>query len=98
MTPDALSQLLILYDWFLRVGLIVFLLLIARFYQRFSGEKTYYPYYIVPVLLFGIQAVRQTNFSDDATSDLLGAGAGLVLVALCALLYRRMTSGRKMPR
>ncbi len=95
MTADGFSQLIILYDWFLRVGLIVFLLLIARFYQRFSGEKTYFRLFLIPIVLFGIQAVRQTNFSEDAVGNLLSAAAGVVLIFLCALLYRRMTTGRK---
>lgn len=95
MTADAFSQLLILYDWFLRVGLIVFLLLIARFYQRFAGEKTYFRLFFIPVVLFGIQAVRQTNFGHDAANNLLAASGGVLLLGLCLLLYRRMTTGRK---
>lgn len=95
MTTDGFSQLIILYDWFLRVGLIVFLLLIARFYQRFSGEKTYFRLFLIPIVLFGIQAVRQTNFSQDTLGNLLSAAAGITLLGLCILLYRRMTAGRK---
>ncbi len=95
MTADAFSQLLILYDWFLRVALIVFLLLIARFYQRFAGEKTHYRLFLVPVVLFGVQAVRQTNSAHDAVGNLLAAVAGVFLLGLCVLLYRRMTTGRK---
>ena len=95
MTTDGFSQLVILYDWFLRVGLIVFLLLIARFYQRFSGEKTYFQFFFIPIVLFGIQAVRQTNFSQDAFGNLLSAVAGVTLLGLSVQLYRRMTTGRQ---
>jgi hypothetical protein len=96
VTADAFSQLLILYEWFLRVGVIGFLLLIARFYQRFAGEKTYFVLFLIPVVLFGIQAVRQTNFGHDAAGDLLAALGGIVLLGLSLLLYRRMTTGRKL--
>lgn len=69
-------------------------MLIARFYQRFSGERTYYLLFAVPVLLFGIQAVRRTNFAHDPLNNALAAGGGVLLIGLCALLYWRMTAGR----
>ena len=95
MQPDAFSQLIVLYDWFLLVGLIVFLMLIARFYQRFSGEKTFFQLYLIPILLFGGQAVRQSNTPNDMLGSLLAALGGIVLLGLSLLLYRRMTIGRK---
>ncbi|MEP7290985.1 MAG: hypothetical protein ABI835_04335 [Chloroflexota bacterium] len=98
MTADAFSQLIILYDWFLRVGLLVFLLLIARFYQRFSGERTHFRLFLIPIVLFGVQAVRQTNFSHDVLGNLLAAVAGAILLSLSLFLYRRMTAGRKLMR
>ena len=94
MKADGFNQLVILYDWFLLVGLIVFLMLIARFYQRFSGERTYYRLFVIPMLLFGAQAVRQTNYPHDTAGNLLAAVAGVILLSLSLFLYRRMTSGR----
>jgi hypothetical protein len=91
---DAFSQLIILYGWFLLVGLIVFLMLIARFYQRFSGEKTYYQLFLIPMMLFGVQVVRQTNFVDDALGNVAAALAGVILLVLSIFLYWRMTGGR----
>jgi hypothetical protein len=96
VNPEAFSQLLTLYTWFLLAAFIGFLLLIARFYQRFSGEKTYYWLFGVPVVLLGAEAVRQTRLQmvDDTGVLILAATAGIVLIALCALLYWRMTHGR----
>jgi hypothetical protein len=91
---DAFSQLIILYGWFLLVGLIVFLMLIARFYERFAGEKTYYQLFLIPMMLFGVQVVRETNFADDALGNAAAALAGIILLILSIFLYRRMTSGR----
>jgi hypothetical protein len=85
---------LILYGWFVLVGVIVFLMLIARFYQRFSGEKTLYRLYLIPMLLFGFQAVREAKVTEDWIGHLLAAAGGVMLVALSLLLYRRMTAGR----
>ena len=94
MSADAFSQLVILYGWFLLVGLIVFLMLIARFYQRFSGEKTYFILYMIPMVLFGVQAVRQTNFPDDRVGNIVAAVAGVMLLGLSLFLYWRMTAKR----
>jgi hypothetical protein len=95
VTAEAFGKLVILYGWFLLVGLIVFLMLIARFYQRFSGETTHFRLYLIPIVLFGIRAVRQTYFQRDPLGDILAASAGLVLIGLVVFLYWRMTSGRK---
>lgn len=94
MTADAFIQLIVLYGWFLLVGLLVFLTLLARFYQRFAGERMYFQLYLIPMLLFGVQAVRQTNFAHDALGNLLAALGGLMLISLSVYLYRHMTSKR----
>jgi len=94
VSADAFSQLVVLFGWFLLVGLIVFIMLIARFYQRFSGESTHFRLYLIPIVLFGIQAVRQTNFPHDLLSNLLAGVAGVVLGTLSLLLYWRMTARR----
>ncbi len=95
MSADAFSQLTVLYGWFMLAGLIVFLTLIARFYQRFAGEKTFYYLFVVPISLFGLQAIRQTNYPNDPLSDLLAAVAGVLLIGLSVFLYWRMTAERQ---
>jgi len=94
----ALNQFLLLYSWFLLAALIAIMLLIARFYQNFSGEQTYFQLYSVPLIFFGVAAVRYASIGQ-LTGDLLGdaaggiAGASLILLSLH--LYRLMTAGRK---
>lgn len=97
MTPAALSQLFILYGWFLLAALILFLLLIARFYQRFSNERTHFRLFLVPVLLFGAGAIQQTSadtLGQGTLANLLIGAGGFILLILCLFLYRRMTAGR----
>jgi hypothetical protein len=94
VSADAFSQFVILYGWFLLVGLIVFIMLIARFYQRFSGEKTYFILYLFPIVLFGVQAVRETNFPHDILGNVFAAVAGVMLLGLSLFLYWRMTAKR----
>jgi hypothetical protein len=97
MSTTALSQLLLLYTWFALAVVLFFLLLIARFYQKFSGERTYFRLFLVPTLLFGVAAVRYSSIdriAHDTIGDLVLAAAGLLLAWLCIRLYRMMTAGR----
>lgn len=97
METSAFSQLLTLYTWFLLAAFITFLMLIARFYSRFAKERTYYLAYLVPIVLFGGEAVRQTRLQlvEDGVTALLAALAGLILMVLAGLLFYRMTHGRR---
>ncbi len=79
-------------------ALIAIMLLIARFYQNFSGEQTYFQFYAVPLILFGVAAVRYASIGQltgDWLGDTTGGVAGASLIWLSLHLYRLMTSGRK---
>ena len=96
MLPLSLSQALVLYTWFPLAALLFFLLLIARFYQKFSGKQTYFRLYLAPIFLFGAGAVRAASvgpFVEDVLANRLLAAAGLSLLLLTVLLYRRMLLG-----
>jgi len=100
MTLAALSQLLLLYGWFALSALLLFLLAIARFYQKFSGEKTYYHWFIMPIVLYGIGAVRYASIdriAHDVMADGLLGAAGVIVIVLCLRLYHQMTHGRGTP-
>lgn len=97
MLPLSLSQALVLYSWFPLAALLFFLLLIARFYNKFCGQTTYHRLYILPIILFGAASVRAAGvgpLTSDPLADLLYAAAGVSLLALCSLLYRRMMLNR----
>jgi len=94
VTPN---QVLTLYAWFPLAALLMFMLLIARFYQRFSGERTYYRLYAVPLLLYGLAAVRYASLNQvtgDTAADLLLGAGGAVLLALSLLLGWAMLARR----
>lgn len=96
MSPLSLSQALILYTWFPLAALLFFLLLIARFYQKFSHKRTFFRLFIAPMLLFGIGAVRYASidsYSGDLIGDLIVAVGGLLLLFLSVWLYWRMLYG-----
>ncbi|NDJ59873.1 MAG: hypothetical protein GYB67_02040 [Chloroflexi bacterium] len=97
MNATSLSQFFILYTWFFLAALLFFLILIARFYARLSGETTYYGLFIVPIVLFGLAAVRYNSINlsgGDLLGDLLTASAGIILIILSVRLYHQMTVGR----
>jgi hypothetical protein len=89
-----LHQFLVLYTWFPLSVLLFFLLLIGRFYQRFSGVKTYYWYYVLVIVLFGAMAVRDAGAGlvvGDLLTDAFSILAGGFLLFLSILLYLHMT-------
>ena len=94
------NQFFMLYTWFLLAVLLIVTLLIARFYQKFSGARAFYKWFIVPLLLLGVAAVRYTSVGSmggDTAADLFSAAGGVILIALCAALYRLMLHGRGKP-
>ena len=97
MTPLSLNQFLLLYIWFPLAALLFLLLLIARFYEKFSGEQTFFRLFALPIALFGAATVRYASINQmagDMWADGLMAVGGTILLALCLFLYRRMTAGR----
>lgn len=97
MAAISVSQLLTLYSWFPLAALLIFLLLIARFYQKFSSETTYYRLYVVPVLFFGASTIRYASMNrlaGDMLGDLLMGAGGLTLIVLSSYLLHLMTRNR----
>ena len=69
------------------------MLLIARFYQKFSGIKTYYWLYILAIVLLGMMFVRDGSAGmvvGDLFTDLLAILGGGLLLFLSLLLYLHM--------
>ncbi len=93
----SVHQFLTIYAWFGLGALLLQLMLIARFYERLSGKRTYYRFFAVPVLAFTAATVRQAQLDQvagDAWADLGLFVGGVSLGALCIHVYRLMTSGR----
>lgn len=89
----SLNQFLILYLWFPLAILLLFLLLIARFYSKFSGEQTYFRAFLLPLILFGTGVVRYASTEQmisDALADFIFGAAGIILIFLSLRLYRLM--------
>lgn len=98
MAAISVSQFLTLYAFFPLAVVLMFLLLIARYYQRFSSERTLFQWFVLPLVLFGAATMRYSSINaiaGDWLGDILLGLAGLVLVPLSIFLYRRMTHHRE---
>lgn len=87
------SQFLALYTWFPLAVLLFIVLLVARFYERSSAIRTYYQGFMLPIVAFGVAAVRNAaddSMMGDVLADLALLIAGVSLSILCLMLYWRM--------
>ena len=93
MTSVSLNQFLMLYMWFPLAALLMLMLLVARFFQKFSGRHTYFRLFILVIVLFGGAMVRYASvdrITGDAPGDtMLGLG-GVILAGLSLHLLRLM--------
>lgn len=96
---EILNSALILYNWGIVAGLLVFQLLIARFYEKKSGQRSHYALFLIPASLFLIASVRYTFVTNDLTGDAWGDSlmfiGGGILAALSTLLFRLMMGGKR---
>ncbi|MFQ5407816.1 MAG: hypothetical protein ACE5FI_05250 [Anaerolineales bacterium] len=84
--------------WLAAALLAVLFLLIARFYQRTSGEASGYLWFSVPAVLLLAASVRelQTGFAaNDLWTSALRFVGGALLVLLCSRLFTRMTARQR---
>lgn len=98
MNTLSLGQVLALLTWFPLAALIYIMLLIARFYQRFSGRRTYFRAFLIPIVMFGMASVRYASserVTGDWIADLLLIVGGIVLIVLSLWLFWRMLIQRK---
>ena len=97
MDASSLHQFLTLYTWFPLTVLLAMMLLIGRFYQKFSGEQTYFWLYLLAIVLFGAFFARIANIGfivGDFLSDALSIISGSLLIFLSLLLYLRMMNSK----
>ena len=102
-----LSSLLIVFCWIIAAAVIFSLFLIGRFYEVRFGQKSYFQLMLIPLFLFVVAGVWDAFFANSHTGDplldfvgalvpdlLLFAG-GIILIALCYYLYKKMMGGRR---
>lgn len=95
---ETLCDLLTIYSWTMMALVFLCLFLIARFYEKKAGQRSYYQLFLLPLFLFGLSAARYLlsgcNFAGDMVGDGLLFLGGLTLGSLGFFLINLM-SGRK---
>ncbi|MBK9125299.1 MAG: hypothetical protein IPM16_19550 [Chloroflexi bacterium] len=99
MVELVVYQALILFAWFPLAFLLAVLLLIARFYDRFSPHHTYWRLYGIPVLGYAAAFVREANTGTpvDSLADQMQAISGIVTLILTVRLAWFMLRGAPPP-
>lgn len=92
MRDVTLYQAAILFSWFPLSFTMVVMMLIGRFYARFSGKRTDWPMLLVPLILYALATVREARVGapGDALADVLFGMAGGVMLFIVIRLYRWM--------
>jgi hypothetical protein len=93
MTVLTVHQILTVFAWFLMTIIVGFLILIAKFYEDVSGERTYYLGYTVPILCFAGASARyafNNEISNDVFANILWVIGGITLAILSSYLYNLM--------
>lgn len=99
--------LLIVFDWIIAAILIVFLLLIGRFYEIRFGSRSRFQLMLIPLVLLITAAVWDAaianSYTGDPLLDFVGAVipdllffvGGVIQIALGYYLFRTMMGGRR---
>ena len=88
----TLNQALTMYNWFLSAVLVVILLMIARFYELKTHERTYFRIFVLPLLFFGVASLRSAYLDQAATDDATATTATGSLNACPTDLLRKADS------
>jgi hypothetical protein len=94
---SLLADILALYTWGGVSALLFFLFAIARFFERKSLRQSYYPLFLLPILLFLASVLRYVlvgDFVGDLWGDLSRVLGGLLVCGLGYFLLHLMTGGR----
>ena len=88
MVELSLYQALTIYAWFPLAFTLGTLLLIARFYERFSASHTYWRLYTLPILGYAAAYVREAAlaYHHDPFADLMQTLSGVLVLMLVARL------------
>jgi hypothetical protein len=97
ISQSLLADALTFYTWGGIVILLFFLFAIARFFERKSSRKSFYPFFLLPIALFLASAVRYMSVKDfvgDMWGDLGRVIGGVLVCGLGYFLLNLMTGGR----
>ncbi len=93
-----MEALLELLSWVLFCLILITVMYIARFYEKKSGQRTFYQFYPLAVFLFLVAALiyvgKGNKFVGDFRGDIFFSLGGLLTAALTAYLFELMMGKR----
>lgn len=96
---EAIEYILAIYSWVVIGMLIVFLGRIAYFYEKTSGQRVGYFFFLLPSLLLAAGAiwylVRGGRFIGEYAADIFLLGGGVLLYLFGSRLQELMTGERR---
>lgn len=89
MLDISLQKIIEIYAWALAGFIMIFITAIARFYQKKFGIKTFYYFYIFPILVLFTAAFRFFSYNSSLSESIELIGSiGSFLASF--FLYRLM--------
>ena len=97
--PVALTSFILnVYTWVAICILLLFLFFIAQFYEKKSGQRSFYPAFLISIACFALAAFLYLPLLPAITGNVLGDilrfVGGLTLVIFGLMLFSFMMGGR----
>jgi predicted membrane protein len=97
MTELTLLQIIEIYAWIVMCIIMIFMAAIANFYQKKFGVKTFYYFYIVPIIVLFAAAI-QFNYHNTFLSELIEFLGSVTSFLASYYLFRIMVGVKNEPR
>jgi len=89
MFEISLLQIIETYSWIIITSIMIFIAAIAKFYQKKFGVRTFYYFYIIPIISFIIAGAHLFSY-DTFLSETVELSGVVVSVLASFYLYRIM--------
>jgi predicted membrane protein len=93
---DFLQKIIEIYVWTVAVFILIFITAIAKFYQNKFGIKTFYYFYIVPIIVLFAAAI-QFYYHDTFLSELIEFLGSVTSFLVSYYLFRIMVGVKNEP-
>lgn len=89
MIETSLLKIIEIYSWILISSIMIFIAAIAKFYQKKFGIKTFYYFYIIPIISFLTATIHLFSY-DTLVSETIELSGMIVSLLASFYLYRVM--------
>ncbi len=87
MTESLIQEIIEIYSWTAATFIMIFITAIAIFYQKKFAVKTFYYFYVIPIIVLFIAAVHLFSYQTLEVVELFGSLSSFLA---SFFLYRKM--------